>query len=215
MRRNRSVSERNGMKIIGITGGVGAGKSTVAGMIQKHFPSVYLHCDVIAHELMEPGGKAYSKLIDIFGEQILREDKTIDRKALYAAAFPTGRVEELNACVHPLVREAVEETVARLREEAFEGWVLIEAALLIEAGYRDICDEIWYVAAPEELRRSRLKESRGYTEEKIDSIMREQSSEDYFREHSDFILYNDSPYEECDRRIMEQVENHQKEGARA
>lgn len=207
----RNDKEGKDMKVIGITGGVGAGKSTVVGIIQKHIPSVYLHCDVIAHDLMLPDGKAYPEIVRRFGEQILNEDKTINRKALYEASFPTGRVEELNACVHPLVREFVEETIARLRAEQFEGYILIEAALLIEAGYREICDELWYVTAPEALRRERLAKDRGYTEEKIDSIMAQQSSEEFFRQNCDFVLMNDSSFEECDDNIMGQIEKHQKE----
>ncbi len=199
------------MKVIGITGGVGAGKSTVVGIIQKHFPSVYLHCDVIAHDLMLPGGRAYPELVETFGMRILSEDKTIDRKALYEAAFPSGRVEELNACVHPHVREVVEETIAKLRDEQFEGFVLIEAALLIEAGYREICDELWYVTAPKELRRERLRANRGYSEEKIDSIMKEQSSDEYFLKHCDFVLRNDSALKDCESNILSQIKMHQKE----
>lgn len=199
------------MKVIGITGGVGAGKSTVVSIIQKHIPSVYLHCDAIAHELMEPEGRAYQQIVERFGTDILNEDRTICRPALYQAAFPTGRVEELNACVHPLVREYVEEMIARLRSEQFEGWVLIEAALLIEAGYRDICDELWYITAPEAVRRGRLKESRGYSEEKIDEIMKKQSSEEFFTANCDFVLQNDSSFEECDSHIMRQIEAHWKE----
>ncbi|MDD5901522.1 MAG: dephospho-CoA kinase, partial [Lachnospiraceae bacterium] len=90
-----------GMKVIGITGGVGAGKSTVVGILRKHFQTEYLHCDVIAHEVMEPGGSAYTELVSLFGNTVVNDDGTINRNKLYEAAFLGGRVEELNACVHP------------------------------------------------------------------------------------------------------------------
>ncbi|MGN1085147.1 MAG: dephospho-CoA kinase [Lachnospiraceae bacterium] len=197
------------MKVIGITGGVGAGKSTVVGIIEKHFRTEYLHCDRIAHELMEPGQSAYAELVRLFGEGIKNEDGTINRARLYEASFGVGRVEELNACVHPKVRTAVEERIAALREEGFCGVVLIEAALLIEAGYKDICDELWYVYAPEELRRERLKKSRGYTDEKVDSIMERQAPEALFFAQCDFVLYNDSAPEDCEPHIMAQITKHQ------
>lgn len=197
------------MKVIGITGGVGAGKSTVVDILRKHFETEYLHCDVIAHEIMEPGGSAHKELLERFGKEILTPDGTLNRGRLYEVAFLGGRVEELNACVHPKVRDFVEERIAFLRKFGFSGMVLIEAALLIEAGYKEICDELWYVYAPESLRRERLKANRGYDDARVDSIMEKQASEALFFSESDFVLYNDSSVEECEAHILEQVRKHQ------
>ena len=199
------------MKVIGITGGVGAGKSMVVSILQKHYKTEYLHCDAIAHELMEQGGSAHEELLSLFGEDLVNADGTLNRCKLYERAFLGDRVEELNACVHPKVRTYVEERIAGLRATAFDGLVLIEAALLIEAGYKDICDELWYVHAPVALRRARLKENRGYSDERVDSIMAEQASEELFFSQSDFVLYNDSVKEACETHIVEQVETHWRE----
>ncbi|MBQ8315572.1 MAG: dephospho-CoA kinase [Lachnospiraceae bacterium] len=196
------------MRVIGITGGVGAGKSTIVGILQKHYTTEYLHCDAIAHELMEQGGSAHEELLSLFGEDLVNADGTLNRSKLYERAFLGDRVEELNACVHPKVRIYVEERIANLRAADFEGMVLIEAALLIEAGYKDICDELWYIHAPAELRRARLKANRGYSDERVDSIMAEQASEALFFSESDFVLYNDSSQEECEEHIVKQVELH-------
>ena len=196
------------MKVIGITGGVGAGKSTIVGILQKHYTTEYLHCDAIAHELMERGGSAHEELISLFGEDLVNADGTLNRSKLYERAFLGDRVEELNACVHPKVRIYVEDRIASLNAEGFQGLVLIEAALLIEAGYKAICDELWYVYAPVEARRARLKANRGYSDERVDSIMEEQASEDVFFSQSDFVLYNDASQEECEAHIVEQVERH-------
>lgn len=197
------------MKVIGITGGVGAGKSTVVDILRKHFETEYLHCDAIAHEVMEPGGSAHEELLRLFGKDIVNEDGMLNRTKLYEVAFLGGRVEELNACVHPKVRDYVEERIAFLRKSGFSGMVLIEAALLIEAGYKEICDELWYVYAPESLRRERLKANRGYDDARVDSIMKKQASEALFFSESDFVLYNDSSAEECETHILEQVRKHQ------
>lgn len=196
------------MKVIGITGGVGAGKSTVVGILQKHYTTEYLHCDAIAHELMEQGGSAHEELLSLFGEDLVTADGTLNRSKLYERAFLGNRVEELNACVHPKVREYVEDRIASLRAAEFSGMVLIEAALLIEAGYKDICDELWYVHAPAELRRGRLRANRGYSDERVDSIMAEQSTEEMFFSESDFVVYNDASQEECEMHIVTQVEAH-------
>lgn len=199
------------MKVIGITGGVGAGKSTVVGILQKHYTTEYLHCDAIAHELMERGGSAHEELLSLFGKDLVNEDGTLNRSKLYERAFLGNRVEELNACVHPRVRTYVEERIAYLRASGFQGMVLIEAALLIEAGYKDICDELWYVHAPLVLRKERLKANRGYSEERVDAIMAEQATEELFFSQSDFVLYNDSAQEDCEAHILTQVEKHRAE----
>lgn len=201
------------MKVIGITGGVGAGKSTVVGILQKHYTIEYLHCDAIAHELMEQGGSAHEELISLFGEDLVNADGTLNRSKLYERAFLGDRVEELNACVHPRVRDYVENRIMQLQKEKFHGLVLIEAALLIEAGYKEICDELWYVHAPVGMRRARLKASRGYSDERVDSIMAEQATEELFFSQSDFVIYNDSIQEECETNILTQVEKHLKEVA--
>ena len=201
------------MRIIGITGGVGAGKSTVVGILQKHYTTEYIHCDVIARELMERGGSAHEELLTLFGEDLVNEDGTLNRSRLYERAFLGDRVEELNACVHPKVRSYVEERIASLKMSEFAGLVLIEAALLIEAGYKDICDELWYVHAPEALRRERLKANRGYSDERVDSIMAEQATEELFTSESDFVLYNDVPAEDCEAQVLKQIEKHLKEVA--
>lgn len=201
------------MKVIGITGGVGAGKSTVVGILQKHYTTEYLHCDAIAHELMERGGSAHEELISLFGEDLVNGDGTLNRSKLYERAFLGDRVEELNACVHPKVRIYVEERIASLRMSGFAGLVLIEAALLIEAGYKEICDELWYIHAPVNLRRARLKANRGYSDERVDSIMAEQATEEVFVSASDFVLYNDASEEECEAHVLKQIEKHLKEVA--
>ena len=197
------------MKVIGITGGVGAGKSTVVDILRKHFETEYLHCDAIAHEIMEQGGSAYSELLTLFGKDITNPDGSLNRSRLYEVAFLGGRVEELNACVHPKVRTYVEDKIASLKSSGFSGMVLIEAALLIEAGYKAICDELWYVYAPESLRRERLRANRGYDDARVDAIMAKQASEELFFSESDFVLRNDSSAEECEAHILEQVRKHQ------
>lgn len=196
------------MKVIGITGGVGAGKSTVVNILKRHYTIEYLHCDAIAHELMERGGSAHEELISLFGEDLVNADGTLNRSRLYERAFLGDRVEELNACVHPKVRIYVEERIESLKAADFDGMVLIEAALLIEAGYKAICDELWYVHAPAEIRRARLKANRGYSDERVDSVMAEQATDELFFAESDFVLYNDSSQEECEMHIVEQVRKH-------
>ena len=188
MKQNRTFT------ILGITGGAGSGKTTVVKKIKELVPAVFLHCDVIAHELMEPGGASYAALLEEFGEEILETPRgmsPISRTKLAKVAMATEQTRQrLNELTHPLVRKAVEEELARLAKEKFEGVVIIEAALLIEAGYKEICDNLWYVHAPLNDRIRRMKEGRGYSEEKIANILAGQLTEEQFLAQADAVIEN-------------------------
>jgi len=189
------MKQNNPFYVIGITGGAGSGKTTVVEQIKRFAPTEFLHCDLIAHELMEPGGTSYVALQEEFGDGILEdtteEPKKISRAKLAEIAFATQeKAKRLNEITHPLVKTYVEERLAVLRQEGYAGLVLIEAALLIEAGYNSMCDELWYVSAPLADRVMRMKENRGYTEEKIERLLAAQLSEEEFRKHADFVVEN-------------------------
>ena len=204
--------------VLGITGGAGSGKTTVVKCIQKIAPVVFLHCDVIAHELMQPKGASYNALIEAFGESILEEKMTEDiplisrqKLAKIAMATKESRIR-LNEITHPLVREAVEQKMDVLVQEQFQGIVIIEAALLIEAGYKEICDELWYIYAPIDDRKRRMRQNRGYTEQKIEHILAGQLSEEQFRANADVVIKNpDRTKEEENKELSKQIITHLKE----
>lgn len=186
--------------ILGVTGGAGSGKSTIVKYIENMVPTVFLHCDAIAHRLMEPGGASYAALVKEFGEEILedaseelsnQELRPISRPKLSKVAMVTEESRKrLNELTHPLVQQEVERELARLSQEEFQGVVLIEAALLIEAGYKSICDFLWYVYAPLGDRIRRMKEKRSYTDEKIANILAGQLSEEEFFAQADVVIEN-------------------------
>ena len=168
-------------KIIGITGGIGSGKSTVLDLLEKNFSAYIIKADDVAKQLMEPGGKAFIEVVDFFGEEILLPDGTIDRKKLAAVVFanPNKRIV-LNSITHPLVKKNIMEQIACLKAEDTYEYCFVEASLLIEYHYQTVSDGFWYIYVPETLRRERLKASRGYTDEKIDSILKSQLTEEEF-----------------------------------
>lgn len=170
--------------IIGITGGVGAGKSQVLSILKEEYHAAVLFADEIGHLLMKPEQDCYMRIVEEFGESILREDKTIDRAKLSALVFDNEeRLKKLNRIIHPAVKEYIRAQIADIYAKEQGKLIVIEAALLIEDNYDEICDEIWYIYADEATRRKRLKESRGYSDEKIDSIMKNQLSEAEFRKY--------------------------------
>lgn len=197
------------MKVLGITGGVGAGKSTVLAHLSEDCGARVIQADQVGHLMMEPGRPCYYRIVENFGGGILNGDQTINRGRLSARVFEEPeRLEQLNRIIHPAVKEYIIEEIARERRENRVPFTAVEAALLIEDHYELICDEIWYIYADEAVRAERLRKSRGYTEEKIRAILRSQLSDAQFRQASQFVIDNSSPiientYEQIDRGLRE------------
>lgn len=189
------------MKIIGVTGGVGAGKSTVLNYLEKRYGAKLILADLVGHEVMEPGHEAYEQVVKAFGQEIVSEDKTIDRKTLGAIVFADEKKRMiLNRIIHPTVRQ---EILRRL--EAAEllhlSYAVVEAALFLEENYDAFCDETWYIYTDEKIRRQRLKESRGYSDERIDQIFRSQKTHEEFQKRCLFMIDNNGSEEETFRQI--------------
>ncbi|GFN22456.1 MAG: dephospho-CoA kinase [Thermoanaerobacteraceae bacterium] len=146
------------MKVIGLTGGIASGKSTVAGILASLGARV-IDADKIAREVVEPGKPAWEEIKSVFGEEYLRPDGTVDRRALGSLVFqdPEAR-EKLNAITHPRIKEEIARRLEACRREDPAGVVVVEAALLLEAGMERTVDEVWVVTAPEEVRLKRLME---------------------------------------------------------
>jgi dephospho-CoA kinase len=179
------------MRVIGITGGVGAGKSTVLALLEKNFNAYILMADDIAKQTYEPGQDGYGQIVEMFGEDILSDDKTIDRAKLADIVFENNNKRiVLNSIVHPLVKKKVIEEIAKKRAEEKYDYIFLEAALLIEDHYDVICDEIWYIDVPEEMRRERLRTSRGYSDEKIDGIFKSQLDREAFEKYCSHTIDN-------------------------
>lgn len=189
------------MRKIGITGGVGSGKSRVLEYLED-IPGVAVYqADLIARQLQMPGQKCYEAIAEYFGTEILAEDQTIDRKRLGELVFQDrAKLQILNNMVHPSVNQRIKELI---QEEDKKGTRIffLEAALLTDAFYRQILDEIWYIYTEEPVRRERLKTSRHYTEEKITSMINSQPSEEMFRTFCDKILDNTGDFEKTIKQI--------------
>lgn len=190
------------MKVLGITGGVGSGKSVVLSIMEEKFGCKTILCDLVAHDLMQPGEKSYVEIVKTFGKEILHEDQTINRKALGAIVFgDEEKLGKLNAITHPNVKEEVKARIAKIKEEGVASAICLEAALLIETGYEDVYDELWYIYVNRETRYQRLYEGRGYSREQTDSIMKNQLSEEEFRAHADVVIDNSYTVEETEAQI--------------
>lgn len=191
------------MRFIGITGGVGAGKSAILSYLSEKPKTRVMLADEIAHELMEPGTDCYKRIVERFaGEDIFTESRCFDKGKLAQIIFgnPAKR-EAMNAIVHPAVKEFVRQQYALELEKGQLELLILEAALLIEEEYDEICDELWYIYTSEENRRSRLKESRGYSDENIDNIFKSQLSEQEFRESTQVTIDNNGDLDKTYQQI--------------
>lgn len=187
------------MRIIGVTGGVGAGKSTVLLHLEKAWHARLILADQVGHEIMERGKDAYKKIVDEFGREILAEDGRIDRGILGGIVFADReKLEKLNAIVHPAVKA---EILKRIAEAGPGDCIVVEAALFLEEKYDAFCDETWYIYTNEEERRRRLKASRGYTDERIDQILKNQKSHEEFLSRCNYVIDNNGTAEDTCRQI--------------
>ncbi|MCR5811866.1 MAG: dephospho-CoA kinase [Lachnospiraceae bacterium] len=188
------------MITIGVTGGVGAGKSEILRYLEKNYNCRILMSDNAAKELEAPGGILYEPLVRLLEEKtpengahgpLLLENGEIDKQEMAGRIFSDPLLlTRINELVHPAVNKYIHDEIERERISGEKEFFILESALLIENGYDRILDSMWYIYCEESVRSMRLKASRGYSDEKIRSIMMRQVSEEVFRTHCDTVIDN-------------------------
>lgn len=211
------MRNKDEMLILGLTGGIGCGKTAVLTILKEEYDAYIIEADRLAHELMEPGKTVYQGIVDAFGMEVLMDadidisapaegnavtdngqstvNRPIDRKKLGDIVFhDKDKLTLLNSISHPLVKE---EIVRRIEEQKDVGKKLfvIEAALLIQDGYKSICDKMCYVYADLDVRISRLCEYRGFTQERAQAVIDSQESEAFYLEACDYKIDNSGSLE--------------------
>ena len=172
---------------MGLTGGIGSGKSTVARMLAER-GAVVVDADQIARELVEPGGAALAELVTEFGPRILQADGSLSRAELAALAFSDPRAtERLNAIMHPLIRAEAER---RIGEEPQAPVVVYDMPLLVETGQRDLVDVVVVVDVPEEVQLDRAVRLRGLDEDDVQRRMSVQASRADRLARADVVIDN-------------------------
>ena len=193
------------MKVIGITGGVGSGKTKVLEYLQENTECEILIADQIANRLKEPGEKCYLSLISLLGEEILEKDGTINKGKMASLIFDNEPLlKKVNECIHPAVKEYILERIEKGKKESKLKVIFLEAALLIEAGYLSYLDELWYIYVAKEERIQRLQLGRGYSKEKTESIIKCQLSENEFRKYASVIIDNTGEFEKTKAQLKQE-----------
>lgn len=195
------------MKVYGITGGAGTGKSEVIKMLQENFGGCVIMSDEVARELMQKGNISYQLIVEYFGRDILVDDGEIDRKKLADHVFNNKEaLEKLNSMTHPYVKNEIRKLIAEAEASGECRFVALESAILLECGYEDICDEFWYVYTKPEIRRQRMKETRNYSDEKVDSVMRNQQPDEVFFEQCSFVIENNTTLSDVYDQLKEKLD---------
>ena len=195
------------MKFIGITGGVGAGKSEILKYIKRHYKCEIYLADEAAHEVKKAGTECFDRLVTLLGCDIVGEDGEINKAVMADKIFGDEELlRQVNEIVHPAVKDYLMAKYEAALENPKLELFFVEAALLIEAGYKELVDEMWYIYADRNVRRRRLMYSRGYSEEKIQNIMDNQLTEEEFREACDFVIDNSGLLADSYRQIDKKLE---------
>lgn len=175
---------------IGLTGGIGSGKSTVAKMLEDLGAAV-IHADLVGHEVYLPQTEGWRRVTDAFGTAILAADQTIDRQKLGVIVFrnPEARTR-LNAIVHPLIFAEVQRRIHSLREVGGSQPIVVEAAVLIEANWLPLVDEVWLVVSSKEAVIKRLASQRGFSSEDVARRVEAQVSDAERRKVAHVVIEN-------------------------
>lgn len=191
----------NPAKTIGLTGGIGSGKSTVAAILVE-LGAFVIHADEIGHQVYAPGTPGCHKVVEAFGPDILSPDGTIDRKRLGQIVFSDpGELARLNAIVHPLIRDEARRRIAEHRGRRPDQPIVLEAALLIEASWATLVDEVWVVTAPAAEIVRRVAAQRGLSPGEIEARMHSQLDDQARRERADVVIDNRGAPAELRRQV--------------
>ena len=183
------------MLLVGLTGGIGSGKTTFAALLAERGAYV-IDADKLGHEALAPGEPAWHSIVDQFGDEVLAAGSmTIDRKVLGRIVFEDPRkLASLNAITHPIILRRIADTLETLRDS--DRIVVLDAALIVEFGLADSLDLVIVVASDTEIRRARLISDRGMTPEAIDSRIAAQSKPEDLLARADIVVRNDGSLED-------------------
>jgi dephospho-CoA kinase len=190
------------MLVIGLTGNLGTGKTEVAQILAE-LGAVVINADELGHELLQLSTRAYTEIVAAFGKSILKHNGEIDRKKLGQLVFDDpAALNKLNRITHPRIYEIVRQKIGEYRQSG-AGVVVLEAALLIEAGWKPLLDQVWVTTAPEATILERLKKARGLSQEQILARLKAQMPQKEKMKQTDLVINTDCPIDELRARITE------------
>ncbi|OGO07769.1 MAG: dephospho-CoA kinase [Chloroflexi bacterium RBG_13_57_8] len=188
------------MRVIGLTGGIGSGKSTVAGFLAELGAAV-IDLDRVGHDVLKSSSAAFGQVVKEFGEEIMNKSGGIDRARLAEIVFKDPEALAcLNRITHPAIDKVVDEKIGEYRRQGVKV-VVLEAAAMLEAGKSGQADEIWVTTAPEATVLERIGKRSGYTEEESRARLRSQLSREERLKHADVVIDTDCSLDELKNKV--------------
>ena len=193
------------MHVIGLTGGIASGKSTVSAILVENGAAL-LDADLLGHRTYQPGGPAYAVVVERFGRDILSDDRTIDRRALGAKVFgDADALKRLTDVVWPAIKALATDELRTLERAGVEVAVL-EAAVLIEAEWQDLADEVWVVTVPRLVAKQRLMERNGLSAVAADQRIDSQLTDAERRKYADRLIDNSGSVDDARAQVEKEWE---------
>lgn len=197
------------MKIIGLTGGIATGKSTVSSIL-KDLDIQVIDADTVARELSKKGNKVWSAIYDNFGSKFFLQNGELDRGALGELVFSNCDFrDKLNKLTHPIIQAEILTLLQELKKKSDPAFVTIDVPLLIESGWSSIVDEVWVVAVPRDLQLQRLMQRDGFTREQAELRINSQMSLEDKCDLADKIIDNSSSIEYTKEQILDILKNYE------
>ncbi len=195
------------MRIIGITGGIGAGKSTVSAIL-KELGAEVIDADLIARQVVEAGKGAYRQIVKEFGPAVLNDDQTLNRKMLADIVFKQPEMRRrLEAIVHAEVIRSMQGKIRHLECLNYRGLVVLDVPIPVKHGFQDTVDSVWVVCSDEEIRIRRVMARSGLSREEAKNRIRSQLSQEEYAALADEIIENDGGLDELRERVGLLVQN--------
>lgn len=193
------------MHVIGLTGGIASGKSTVSAILVENGAAL-LDADLLGHRTYQPGGPAYAVVVERFGRDILSDDRTIDRRALGAKVFgDADALKRLTDVVWPAIKSLATDELRTLERAGVEV-VVLEAAVLIEAEWQDLADEVWVVTVPRRVAKQRLMERNGLSAVAADQRIDSQLTDAERRKYADRLIDNSGSVDDARAQVEKEWE---------
>ncbi|NLI58429.1 MAG: dephospho-CoA kinase [Clostridium sp.] len=186
------------MKVIGVTGGIGSGKTTVSNILSSLGAKV-IEADKISRDIMRKGHRVFDEIVDYFGEDILDEKGELVRRKIADIAFNSEeKLKALNDITHKYISIEIKNEIKKCNNE---DTVVVDAAIPLENGFIDVSDEIWFVTADRDIRIDRVMKRNNLTYSKVMDIIKIQPDDDYYISISDIIIYNNGDYKELEEKV--------------
>ena len=190
------------MKIIGLTGGIATGKSQVSSILSE-LGAMVIDADIVAREVVQKGLPAWQQLKDTFGEEYFLSNGELNRRKLGQLVFShPDELAKLNSITHPAIKARIEDRINDLKVQGYNGIVVVDAALLLEAGWETMVDQVWVVDAPMEKRIERLMNRDNLTRDQALSRINSQMSQQERIAKADKIIYNNSNIDSLKEQVL-------------